>query len=157
MTRNCRCGSRSSSDVCYHHHVSWGDHGWRTAYRAVLGSGRQNWRKTKYVADLDDCDGVCRAGRLFIRLFPQPIMGLTTDSQEVIELGSSYLVISSASMFAVACVASMAVGLRAMHQPGLSTFFSGIGILSNVFLNWVLIFGHLGFPALVLPVQQLQR
>ncbi|CAM2968035.1 MATE family efflux transporter [Vibrio mytili] len=84
---------------------------------------------------------------LFV-LFPEPVMSLTTDSQEVIELGASYLVISSASMFAVACVASMAVGLRAMHQPGLSTFFSGIGIVSNVFLNWVLIFGHFGFPAL---------
>lgn len=84
---------------------------------------------------------------LFV-VFPQLIMSLTTDSQEVIELGASYLIISSVSMFAVACVASMSVGLRAMHQPGLSTFFSGIGILSNVFLNWVLIFGQLGFPAL---------
>ncbi len=60
---------------------------------------------------------------LFV-VFPQPIMSLTTDSQEVIELGgASYLIISSVSMFAVACVASMSVGLRAMHQPGLSTFF----------------------------------
>lgn len=84
---------------------------------------------------------------LFV-VFPDPIMSLTTDSQQVIDLGANYLVASSASMFAVACVASMAVGLRAMHQPGLSTFFSGIGIVSNVFLNWVLIFGHLGFPAL---------
>ncbi|WP_045464598.1 MATE family efflux transporter [Vibrio hyugaensis] len=84
---------------------------------------------------------------LFV-LFPSPIMGLTTDSAEVISLGADYLVISSVSMFAVACVASMAVGLRAMHQPGLSTFFSGIGILSNIFLNWVLIFGKFGFPAM---------
>ncbi len=65
---------------------------------------------------------------LFV-LFPSPIMGLTTDSAEVISLGADYLVISSVSMFAVACVASMAVGLRAMHQPGLSTFFSGIAAL----------------------------
>ena len=82
---------------------------------------------------------------LFV-LFPEPIMRLTTDSDEVIRLGADYLVISSVSMFAVACVASMAVGLRAMHQPGLSTFFSGIGIASNIFLNWVLIFGKFGFP-----------
>ncbi len=104
---------------------------------------RQSTSLTWMIAMVFAALAVC----LFV-FFPQPIMGLTTDSQEVIELGSSYLVISSASMFAVACVASMAVGLRAMHQPGLSTFFSGIGILSNVFLNWVLIFGHLGFPAL---------
>ncbi|BBL89174.1 MATE family efflux transporter [Vibrio rotiferianus] len=84
---------------------------------------------------------------LFV-FFPEAIMGLTTDSREVITLGAEYLVITSVSMFAVACVASMAVGLRAMHQPGTSTFFSGIGIASNIYLNWVLIFGHLGMPAL---------
>ncbi|RJX65061.1 MATE family efflux transporter [Vibrio sinensis] len=85
---------------------------------------------------------------LFFILFPHQVMGVTTDSLQVNELGSEYLVITSVSMFAVANVASMAVGLRAMHKPGLSTFFSGIGILSNVFLNWVLIFGNLGFPAM---------
>ncbi|KOO03531.1 MATE family efflux transporter [Vibrio nereis] len=84
---------------------------------------------------------------LFI-LFPTHIMSLATSSDEVIRLGAEYLVITSVSMFAVACVASMSVGLRAMHKPGVSTFFSGIGILSNVFLNWVLIFGHFGLPAL---------
>ncbi|WP_322802773.1 MATE family efflux transporter [Vibrio alfacsensis] len=85
---------------------------------------------------------------IFFILFPEAIMKLTTDSTEVIHLGAEYLVISSVSMLAVACVASIAVGLRAMHQPGLSTFFSGIGIASNIFLNWVLIFGHLGLPAM---------
>ncbi|WP_413284364.1 MATE family efflux transporter [Vibrio sp. MA40-2] len=84
---------------------------------------------------------------LFI-LFPENVMSLATDSPEVIALGSQYIVITSFSMFAVACVSSMAVGLRAMHRPGVSTFFSGIGILSNVFLNWVLIFGHFGLPAM---------
>lgn len=84
---------------------------------------------------------------LFV-IFPSDIMALTTESQRVNELGTQYLVITSLSMLAVACVSSMAVGLRAMHKPGISTFFSGIGILANVFLNWLLIFGHLGFPAL---------
>ncbi len=81
-------------------------------------------------------------------LYPEQIMGLATDSAQVIALGSDYIVITSLSMFAVACVSSMAVGLRAMHRPGVSTFFSGIGIVSNVFLNWVLIFGHFGMPAM---------
>jgi putative MATE family efflux protein len=81
-------------------------------------------------------------------LFSADIMRLATDSSHVIQLGSDYIVITSFSMFAVACVSSMAVGLRAMHRPGVSTFFSAIGIMANVFLNWVLIFGHLGMPAL---------
>lgn len=82
---------------------------------------------------------------LFI-LFPSQIMGLATNDPEVNQLGSDYLVITSVTMFAVACVASMSVGLRAMHKPGISTFFSGIGIVSNIFLNWVFIFGKFGLP-----------
>lgn len=85
---------------------------------------------------------------ILFMLFPSEVMGLATNSPEVNRLGSEYIVITSLSMFAVACVSSMAVGLRAMHKPGISTFFSGIGILSNVFFNWVLIFGHLGMPAM---------
>ena len=81
-------------------------------------------------------------------LFPSQIMALTTDSEMVNTLGSQYLIITSFSMFAVACVSSMAVGLRSMHKPGLSTFFSGIGIIANIFLNWVLIFGKFGMPAM---------
>lgn len=81
-------------------------------------------------------------------LFPHQIMAVTTDSQQVIELGAQYLIITSVTMFVVACGASMAVGLRAVHKPGLSTLFSGVGIVANIFFNWVLIFGNLGFPKL---------
>lgn len=84
---------------------------------------------------------------LFV-IYPHDIMALTTDSEVVNDLGSQYLVITSFNMIAIACANSMAIGLRAMHKPGVSTFFSAIGIASNVILNWVLIFGKLGFPAL---------
>ncbi|WP_299015321.1 MATE family efflux transporter [uncultured Photobacterium sp.] len=87
------------------------------------------------------------AGSVFL-FFPEQVIGLATQSQAVIELGADYLRITSFSMFAVAWGSSMAVGLRAMHQPGISTFFSAIGIALNMFLNWVLIFGHLGMPAM---------
>ncbi|MDP2570751.1 MATE family efflux transporter [Vibrio penaeicida] len=81
-------------------------------------------------------------------LFPSQVMSLATDSPEVIALGTDYILLTAFSMFGVACVASMAVGLRSIQKPGLSTFFSGIGIVSNVFLNWVFIFGNLGAPAM---------
>jgi MATE family, multidrug efflux pump len=76
---------------------------------------------------------------------PEKVIGLATQSPDVITLGAKYLAITSFSMFAMAWVISMAVGLRAMHQPGVSTFFSAIGIGLNIFLNWVLIFGKFGF------------
>ncbi|OCH15429.1 MATE family efflux transporter [Aliivibrio sp. 1S128] len=81
-------------------------------------------------------------------LIPHQIMSLATNSQEVIDLGAEYLFITALTMYVVSCGSSMAVGLRSIHQPGVSTFFSGIGIVSNVFFNWVLIFGNLGAPAM---------
>ena len=81
-------------------------------------------------------------------LVPHQIMSLATDSQEVIDLGAEYLFITALTMYVVSCGSSMAVGLRSIHQPGVSTFFSGIGIVANVFFNWVLIFGNLGAPAM---------
>ena len=81
-------------------------------------------------------------------LIPHHIMSLATNSQEVIDLGAEYLFITALTMYVVSCGSSMAVGLRSIHQPGVSTFFSGIGIVSNVFFNWVLIFGNLGAPAM---------
>jgi len=92
------------------------------------------------------CTAFAALTALLFILFPSQIMGLATSDPEVNQLGSEYLVITSVTMFAVSCVASMSVGLRAMHKPGVSTFFSGIGILSNIFLNWVFIFGKFGVP-----------
>lgn len=87
------------------------------------------------------------AGGIFF-FVPEKVIGLATRSEEVIELGAHYLKITSMSLFAVAWGCSMAVGLRAMHQPAVSTFFSAIGIGLNMLLNWVLIFGHWGMPAM---------
>ncbi|MGR5133320.1 MATE family efflux transporter [Vibrio alfacsensis] len=76
------------------------------------------------------------------------IMRLSTNSEEIIVLGHQYLQVTGWSLFAVAFVGSVAAGLRAMHQAAVSTWFSGLGIALNILFNWVLIFGHLGFPEL---------
>ncbi|UTV28927.1 MATE family efflux transporter [Photobacterium atrarenae] len=87
------------------------------------------------------------AGAVFL-LVPEAVIGMATNSDAVIALGAEYLRITAFSLFALAWGSSIAVGLRAMHQPGITTFFSAIGIGLNVCFNWVLIFGHLGFPAM---------
>ncbi len=53
---------------------------------------------------------------VFFVSFPAQIMGVTTDSQEVISLGVEYIV--TFSMLAVSCVSSMAAWLTAMHKSG---------------------------------------
>ncbi|MEZ8131456.1 MATE family efflux transporter [Enterovibrio norvegicus] len=79
---------------------------------------------------------------------PEYIMMLATDSAAVIALGSDYLMITSFSMLSLAYISSVAAGLRSVHEPMVSTLFSALGIVLNVLFNWVLIFGHWGFPAL---------
>ncbi|MBE1273574.1 MATE family efflux transporter [Enterovibrio baiacu] len=81
-------------------------------------------------------------------LFPEYIMMLASDSKQVIAQGSDYLMITSFSMLSLAYISSVAAGLRSVHEPMVSTVFSALGIVLNVLFNWILIFGHWGFPAL---------
>lgn len=81
-------------------------------------------------------------------LFSTQIMSLATDDNSVVALGRLYLSIAAPSMLSVAFVTTMLFGLRAMHKPGVSTFFSAVGLVVYIFLNWALIFGRLGFPEL---------
>jgi len=80
--------------------------------------------------------------------FPAQIMSLATDSPEIKQLGVEYLQITSFSMISIAFVSTMAAGLRSMHKPMISTLFSGFGIILNIILNYLLIFGFMGFPAM---------
>jgi len=76
------------------------------------------------------------------------IIGLTTTSEEVIGFGEMYLKICAFTMLPIAFAASVSTALRSIHQATISTVFTGVGLLANVFLNWVLIFGKFGFPEL---------
>lgn len=83
-----------------------------------------------------------------LQFFASFVMQLASKDSSVIALGVEYIQITSWSMLAIAFTASLGAGFRSIQQPGISTFFSGIGIALNILLNWVLIFGYLGFPAL---------
>ncbi|MEZ8028853.1 MATE family efflux transporter [Enterovibrio norvegicus] len=76
------------------------------------------------------------------------VMGLATNDPTVIALGAEYLQITGIAMITVALGSSLSVSLRAMNKPAISTWFSFVGISLNIGLNWLLIFGHFGFPAM---------
>ena len=79
---------------------------------------------------------------------PRGIMRLYSDNPEIVELGSQYL-----SIIGFACItfgiSSMLICLfRAVESVKISVGINLVSFALNVFLNWVLIFGNLGFPAL---------
>jgi len=79
---------------------------------------------------------------------PRGIMLLYSDSPEIVEMGAQYLGIMGFACLTFG-VSSMLICLfRAVESVKISVGINLVSFALNVFLNWVLIFGNLGFPAL---------
>ncbi len=83
---------------------------------------------------------------LITLFFPKLIMSIYTNDVEVISIGTGYLRIASLS-----CVFStISVGcsglLRSTGNARLPLLASIVGLTTNTLLNWILIYGKLGFP-----------
>ncbi len=81
-------------------------------------------------------------------LLPEPLMGLLTDNQELVPLAAEYARIVGFS-YIFNSITGVYVGAhRSMENPKLGTIIFSLSMCANTFLNWVLIFGNLGAPAL---------
>lgn len=85
---------------------------------------------------------------IFYTLAPNQVMAFASDAPALIELGSVYLKITGATILLTAIVVPIEAALRAVGDAKTPTNIGILAILLNVFLNWVLIFGHLGFDAM---------
>jgi len=78
--------------------------------------------------------------------FPKPFLSLLVNDQEVISIGASYMKIVSFSYLFTAVTFSVSVTSRSIEQAFIPMIVSGISLVLNTILNWILIFGHFGFP-----------
>ncbi|MCI2057814.1 MAG: MATE family efflux transporter [Oscillibacter sp.] len=80
--------------------------------------------------------------------FPLAVMGIVTDNALLIRLGAPYLRIVGVS-YIFNAVSSVYVGMqRSTENPRFGMLVFGASMLLNTFLNYCLIFGHFGAPAL---------
>ncbi|MDF2594400.1 MAG: family efflux transporter [Clostridia bacterium] len=79
---------------------------------------------------------------------PEQFMGAFTTDAKVIELGGQYLrtIFVSYIFFALTNV-TISV-LRSVQTVKISIVVYGVSLITNIFLNWVLIFGNLGAPVM---------
>ncbi len=77
-----------------------------------------------------------------------PLAAWSSDDPAIRALALDYLIPAAAMVLPYSLAFGLAVGLRSVGRPGLATAAAVVGLLANVFLNWVLIFGNLGAPAL---------
>lgn len=79
---------------------------------------------------------------------PSIITRIYSEDQGTIQAASEYLQIIAAGFPAVLLTSMFSALLRSMKQTKLPFIASAISILVNLLNNYLLIFGHLGFPAM---------
>ena len=80
--------------------------------------------------------------------FPELVMSIFTPLEGTISLGAKYLVIIVFSYPLTAVTMTYISILRSMNYVKLPVIITSISILVNVFFNYTLIYGKLGFPML---------
>ena len=90
-------------------------------------------------------------GFLFFLLaacFPETVMRLYTDKEHIQRIGVEYLRIAGFGYPLIVFSMAMSSLLRCTDRVRIPLWGSVAGVVTNIFLNWVLIFGNLGAPAM---------
>ncbi|NSW52530.1 MAG: MATE family efflux transporter [Anaerolineae bacterium] len=109
-----------------------------------------------------DMDGIHRAQRVTILLsaligmafsavallIPETVLGFYTNDAEVIRLGAQYLRIIGITYLVMGMYMTYITILRSVHIVKMPTAISVVGLLFNMLVNYLLIFGKFGFPQL---------
>lgn len=81
-------------------------------------------------------------------IFPEQIVAIFNQDIEVIKLGGQYITIICISYIFTALSFNYAMALRCIEKTSLPMISTVIALGINVFLNWIFIFGNLGFKAM---------
>ncbi len=79
---------------------------------------------------------------------PERVMGIFTKDQAVIHSGVAYMRMLGFGFFFLAVTQIYGVGLRTTDRAVIPMVASIVSMVANIFLDWVMIFGHLGCPAM---------
>lgn len=82
------------------------------------------------------------------QLRPEMVMRIFTTSEGAVSLGASYLMVATLAYPFIAMTNTYVAMLRAVGQVKAPVVISCMTILINIVLNYILIFGKLGAPAL---------
>ena len=112
--------------------------------------GKNDTKNIKKITSLSVFLGVL-LGLLFLIpavFFPKLIIHFFSYDPEVIKLCTDYFSIIAFCYPLIAISMVFSMGSRSIRNPKLGMICSGIALITNVILNYCLIFGHLGFPAM---------
>lgn len=85
---------------------------------------------------------------VFCALFPTEIIGIFTHEAAVIAEGGDYLRIVCFSYIFFCLTQALVAAMRSVEVANIGMAVSAVSLVTNVSLNYILIFGKLGFPSL---------
>lgn len=80
--------------------------------------------------------------------FPQQVLFLLSDETAIVQAGAEYLRIMGFSYIIFAATNLLVALMRSVESVRIGFAVSLVALVVNIFLNYCLIFGHLGFPQL---------
>lgn len=83
-----------------------------------------------------------------VLLFPEAVMRVFAANPDVVAAGAEYLRIFGYGYLFYGLSVTLIFSLRSVAMVKIAVFVNLLSLVTNVFLNWVLIFGNLGAPAL---------
>ena len=122
---------------------------------AILILSAQYWGKN----DRDAIKRICSIGLHFSLVFgllvtlvsltlTEPVLSLFTSDPTVIACGKEYLRIVCLSFVLFCATQALIAAMRSVEAARIGMVVSSISLVFNISLNYVMIFGHLGCPAL---------
>lgn len=85
---------------------------------------------------------------LVCAVIPSQIISIFTNEESVISVGAEYLSVVCFSYVFFCITQTLIASMRSVEVANIGMTVSFISLLTNVFLNYILIFGKLGLPAL---------
>ncbi len=79
---------------------------------------------------------------------PEAVVGIYADDPELVAIAARYLRLVAPAHIPFALAFILMSALRGTEQVQIGMWLSAFSLVVNLFLNWVLIYGNLGMPAL---------
>lgn len=83
-----------------------------------------------------------------VLFFPEQVMRLYSNQPEIVAAGADYLRILGFAYFTFGISNTLVCSLRSVEIVNISVVINSVSFVVNCCINWILIFGHLGAPAL---------
>lgn len=113
-----------------------------------LGQNNKQEVRRSFYTNLLLAVGIAGLFTLLCVLFPGQIMGLYTKDAATRQEAAAYLLIITGTYLPLAGATLLSTLLRCMEKPKLPLYASLVSAGVNTVVNYILIFGKLGFPAM---------